>query len=356
MERNNWRSKGLPDVQHVGDRTQGDWVTVGALSQSLKITQPNGNVQAECDSWLASWDFTLPRVPAFLSLDSIFSISKGQQLGINGTSVSALQMRPSSAHVGTGFSLCPLIGAIQEEESCDIVRAYLTYFAEILGSDTPKTRLNDRLDGCPGIFFVVDTGNLEMLKLWTSYAGNADQTYRKIPVLGFAIAHCQEFRQDMPLVVKNHVEFRMASGCDSPRLHDLDDLDDARVWCLAAPARKRIAQALNLRFTVRYVFHSASRDERLSGANRKLAEVHRASELLGIRYFLVVQTLASGHLTERFLTYLAMPTPQPLVLPFAAPSGHGKTELAGNLGRLLSLGLHGVNCTSFRLESSLFCQ
>jgi hypothetical protein len=87
-----------------------------------------------------------------------------------------------------------------------------------------------------------------------------------------------------------------------PPEDDLDDLDDdQKSWCVA-PVRQRIAQALNFSFTIRYVLHLASRDEQLSGANKKLAQVHRASELLGIRYFLVGQTLASSLLTERFLT------------------------------------------------------
>jgi MoxR-like ATPase len=49
-----------------------------------------------------------------------------------------------------------------------------------------------------------------------------------------------------------------------------------------------------------------------------------------------------------------MPTPQPLVLLFAGPSGHGKTELARNLGRLLSLELHSVDCTNLSHETDLF--
>jgi MoxR-like ATPase len=49
-----------------------------------------------------------------------------------------------------------------------------------------------------------------------------------------------------------------------------------------------------------------------------------------------------------------MPIRQPLVLLFAGPSGHGKTELARNLGRLLSLDLYSVDCTNLSHESDLF--
>ena len=68
--------------------------------------------------------------------------------------------------------------------------------------------------------------------------------------------------------------------------------------------RRRIAQALNFSFTMRYALHLASHAQPLSGAKRRLAQVHKASELLGIRYFLVGQTPACTLLTERFLTYV----------------------------------------------------
>lgn len=64
----------------------------------------------------------------------------------------------------------------------------------------------------------------------------------------------------------------------------------------------------------------------------------------------------SGLLTAAYFPprYLAMPIGQPLVLLFAGPSGHGKTELARNLGGLISLDLHSVDCTTPKHESDLF--
>jgi ATP-dependent Clp protease ATP-binding subunit ClpA len=49
-----------------------------------------------------------------------------------------------------------------------------------------------------------------------------------------------------------------------------------------------------------------------------------------------------------------MPTEKPLVLLFAGSSGHGKTELARNLGRLLGLDFQAVNCTNLKWESDPF--
>lgn len=49
-----------------------------------------------------------------------------------------------------------------------------------------------------------------------------------------------------------------------------------------------------------------------------------------------------------------MPTGRPLVLLFAGPSGHGKTEVARNLGRLLGTPLKTVDCTHLDFETDLF--
>lgn len=49
-----------------------------------------------------------------------------------------------------------------------------------------------------------------------------------------------------------------------------------------------------------------------------------------------------------------MPRKKPLVLVFAGPSGHGKTELARQMGRLLSLDMEVVNMTTYSRETELW--
>jgi ATP-dependent Clp protease ATP-binding subunit ClpA len=64
--------------------------------------------------------------------------------------------------------------------------------------------------------------------------------------------------------------------------------------------------------------------------------------------------MAAKTLLDKLLSHLTVPSKKPLVLVFAGPSGHGKTELARRLGSLLSLELEVVDCTIFNREIELF--
>ena len=53
-------------------------------------------------------------------------------------------------------------------------------------------------------------------------------------------------------------------------------------------------------------------------------------------------------------SHLALQKKRPLVLVFAGPSGHGKTELARNFRDLISMDLQVVDCTIFKQDNELF--
>ena len=53
-------------------------------------------------------------------------------------------------------------------------------------------------------------------------------------------------------------------------------------------------------------------------------------------------------------SHLALQKNRPLILVFAGPSGHGKTELARKFGGLMSLDLQIVDCTIFKYDNELF--
>ncbi|KAK3294138.1 P-loop containing nucleoside triphosphate hydrolase protein [Chaetomium fimeti] len=323
-----------------------------------------GNIRGACDEFLGNikWDFSLPRIPAPQSLTSHIPQSRrlepdtwdGQLSHHRDAQLCHHWDTPANGDDDTGFHVRHLIGAIQNGETCRVVRTYLTHFAEALGLEAIKNGLNGVVDGYPAVFFVVETGNADMVKVWISYAGTADHTYCKVPLLGFAIALCDSYRTDMPMVVKTLLSSGYPADViprafysplqrdlphDGPPETELQDFHKGKTaWCVPN-IRVRLAKALNLSFTVRYDLDLASRDQPPSGANKKLAQVHKASELL---------------LLDRFLAHLSMPTSRPLVLLFAGPSGHGKTEVARNLGWLLGMDLQTVDCTHLKAETDLF--
>ncbi|KAF3765156.1 hypothetical protein M406DRAFT_331468 [Cryphonectria parasitica EP155] len=119
--------------------------------------------------------------------------------------------------------------------------------------------------------------------------------------------------------------------------------------------KNKLMQTINL--TQQYYLAKADKLKRPSLRQKQVASRRNAEPLLGIPYFLVGQSLASSRLLKKFLTNLAKGNNQgskPLVLAFAGPSGHGKTELARRLGYLLSLELEVVDCTTVTREIELF--
>lgn len=185
-----------------------------------------------------------------------------------------------------------------------------------MGLEIFKAKINDSVHGCPAIFYVVKTGNADMVKLWVCHGADVNSTYCRVPLLGFAITLRQSFRTDMPLVIRTLLSSGASvdviprafydplhrdlpeEGPPDDELADMADQDKA--WC-SSTIRQQMARALNFSFTIRYVLDLASEDKPLSDAYKELARVHKATGLLGIRYFLIGQTLASGLLIERFL-------------------------------------------------------
>lgn len=60
--------------------------------------------------------------------------------------------------------------------------------------------------------------------------------------------------------------------------------------------------------------------------------------------------LAANASLRKLISHTIVPRDKPLVLIFAGPSGHGKTESARRLGHILSLELEVVDCIIFNLK------
>ncbi|RFU74129.1 p-loop containing nucleoside triphosphate hydrolase [Trichoderma arundinaceum] len=263
------------------------------------------------------------------------------------------------------FSPDTIAAAIQHGVPTYRIRNYLNiYDPRLLELD-----INSNVMGFPLIFYAVESNNEDMVRLLVDFGASVASIYEpsQVPLLAFAIICGETLQMD----TANMVSVLLSKGASArvipmelfiPYLQDtstgleqkgkrqIDETGEA-AWC--SPATKaRLAENINL--TQRYFLEKSTKLKPPSTKRRQIARLKNCQGLLGIPYFLVGQSVATELLIQRLLTHLMMPTKQPLVLCFAGPSGHGKTELARQLGHLLSLDLEVVDCTTFNHEMELF--
>lgn len=122
-------------------------------------------------------------------------------------------------------------------------------------------------------------------------------------------------------------------------------------WC-KPEFRKVLCRTLTV--LQRYYLWKASQLARPTEVTEQVAQAFDIRELFEIHFHIVGQFPAAqqviNHITSHYLTG----SQRPLVLLFAGPSGHGKTELACRMGALLSLDIHHVDCTAMKHETDIF--
>lgn len=287
------------------------------------------------------WDFILPFIQAPTSLI------------------------PGAGGNSDGFDVYGLIGALQHGVNLQVIQNYLEYYDKKVVS----RHINATVEGIPAMFYAVATNNQWVVRTWIEFGGDMGVIHKEsgTPLLAFAIMNSETLRTDTTLVVATLLSLGavpnvIPQSLYTPYCRDLpdykpDDLfyeglsDEQKVWCTSS-AMARLARTVNL--TQRYHLERASKIKKPSIRHRQIAKRRNAEALLGIPYLLIGQTAAANRLLTKLLSHLMLPGNRPLVLVFAGPSGHGKTELARQLGYILSLPLQVVDCTIFRDERELF--
>lgn len=307
---------------------------------------PNAMILSEdlIDEGIAElqWDFIIPDIPAppFLT--------------------------PGAGEVNDGFDLQDLVGAIQHGVDDRVIKEYLTYY----DPSVVRRNLNDTLVGFPSIFYAVGTNREFLIRLWIEFGADVLAVHEssRVPLLAFAIMNSEILESDTTLAISTLLSLgavpeAIPAAFYTPFIHDLPDNgpnDDSfkgelevrkYSWCTPA-ARAKLARTANI--TQRYYLERASRTKKPSSRHVQVAKLRNAEALLGISYFLIGQTMATKRLYQKLLTYMMVRTKRPLVMVFAGPSGHGKTELARRLGHLMSLDLEIVDCTIYNREIELF--
>ncbi|KAI1090797.1 P-loop containing nucleoside triphosphate hydrolase protein [Rostrohypoxylon terebratum] len=264
------------------------------------------------------------------------------------------------------FELRELVGAIQAGKfDSHSVTDYLGYY----GEESLKANLNADIDGYPAIFYIVATNDVGIIRQWIKHGGDPNATWgpEKFPLIAFSVLHggktMYQASKTLATLLRFGADYRVIPRSfyepycrdlpeDGPVQAELHDIgDENKRWC-TAEVRSHLARALNL--SQRYDLHRSSKAHKHSGREEELLVRQSAEEVLGLHQMIVAQSIATRWLQRKLLVYLAGQKQKPLILVFAGPSGHGKTELARRFGDLVSLDLHVVDCTIFKHDNELF--
>lgn len=262
------------------------------------------------------------------------------------------------------FSPLRLISVLQH----GMPPAHLQHYLSFFGAAAVRARVNDTVCGYPAIFYVVATNDERLVRLWVEHGGdvNAVKPGRGIPLLAFAILMGGVAGVDGTKTVMTLLSLGADVACIPrvfywPYLSDpVDKLplgqtvefrEPKKSWCVEW-MRPIFAKAVNL--TQRYFLQKTAKGKGPTDRQKQVARVHKATALLGVSYFLIGQTSAARTVTQMLLSHMALPRAKPLVLVFAGPAGHGKTELARRMGELLTLEMECVDCTEMKHETDLF--
>ena len=136
-------------------------------------------------------------------------------------------------------------------------------------------------------------------------------------------------------------------------LQGSENLVDAAKWCRRQSGYEALL-ARQVHLTHPYFLCKTS--ELLARPKRilQMAEIKGISPLLEIPYHIIGQDYATTEVTKKIVNHVALNMNEPLVMIFTDLSGHGKTELARQMGTYLSAEHLLVDCTAMKRESDLF--
>ncbi|KAI0848050.1 P-loop containing nucleoside triphosphate hydrolase protein [Daldinia vernicosa] len=261
---------------------------------------------------------------------------------------------------GFGFSADRLTTGLSQKCSQGGIEEYLQQFPR----EEVSRSLEHHAEGPRIMAYAVDTENVEIVQLLLGYNGDASSKYfDDVPLLAFAIMRVRRNEHTSlemiklllsyganPLVIpremwKDYVNTPIAMNYNS------DKMSSSERWCVH---KYRFALAKELDLTTRYYLWKASRLRKPARRMLQIAEASKMTALLRLPFRIIGQELAVKLVIDTVYTHMAQDTEKPLVMVFAGATGHEKTELAIQMGSLLSVQNITIGYTHFNSQTAQF--
>ena len=218
----------------------------------------------------------------------------------------------------------------------------------------------------PILYFAVERNAPQLVSILCSLGATTEEraTPSDLPLLAYAAVVAEYEVID----TTSTLAALLAAGADP---HDLPE----ELWkdYLRSPSRLQItpttepynplgwctlelqdALCRNLNLMQRYFLWKAEKLPKQFPREKQVAKANKTTALLTIPYYIIGQSRATKAAVVAIMSHILVKRSEPLILLFAGPSGHGKTELAMRMGELLSLSSLTVDCAEMKHETDFF--
>ena len=223
----------------------------------------------------------------------------------------------------------------------------------------------------PILYFAVERNSPEILSMLCKARADPSQKYdplgmsaATIPLLAYAVMRAEYDLSD----TTDSIVALVAKGADprdipkdmwhvyvkaplKDKAEPIDTANSPHQWC-TQEVREILCR--NLTLLQRYILWKAERIGKPTAREKQLANVHGITPLFEAPYYIIGQQQATTQVMDCVMDQYDFDKDKPLILLFTGPSGHGKTEQAKSMGRLLALDIFTVDCTSHQQETDMF--
>ena len=246
-----------------------------------------------------------------------------------------------------GFSAETLARALLCDLSCQQIKGYLTFFS----LEEVRSHINDRVyDSCV-LYYAVKKNCPDCVRLCFNFGAQLSVlTSRGHGLMTFLMLNAHRSVINATEVAK----VLLARGQDPHEIRSelWENFIRNPVHKDLHPHKKDVPSGLNL--TLRYLLWKASHVRKPATRTKQVADANGMSGLLELPYYLIGQDHAAKVVMQRIVSHVMLQKNTPLTMVFAGPSGHGKTEMANVMGKLLGIKAHIVDMTSMQHETDLF--